>query len=88
MIKMIHLLKDGNVKSYFKVGEDLIPYTKGIIQYDDAEFDKEFDSLEEARYNALLYHLKNGKSLSDYKVSPYYNYYIGRLSREHPEFLI
>ena len=88
MIKIIHLLKDGKVKSYFKVGEDLIPYTSGIMKYEDAEFDDEFSTLEDARYNALLYQLKRGKNLSDYKVSPYYNYYVGRLSRENPEFLI
>ena len=88
MIEVIHLLKNGAVKSYYKVGESLIPYTRGIEKYSEINFDNEYTCIKEARYNALLFELHKGKRLSDYKVSPYYQYYIERLSEEHPEFLI
>jgi len=47
-----------------------------------------FDSKNDAMYAKLLYELERGKDLRKYKSSKYYKYYIERLKKENPEYLI
>jgi len=47
-----------------------------------------FKTVKEARYCALLVSLSHGKNINNYRSSKYYKYYILRLTKDHPEYLI
>lgn len=47
-----------------------------------------FDTKKDAMYAKLVRELGHGKPLKNYKRSKYYKYYLQRLKKEHPEYLI
>lgn len=47
-----------------------------------------YSSRKEALYGQAVSRLHSGVPLSNFKGSPYYSYYIKRLEKEHPEYLI
>jgi hypothetical protein len=47
-----------------------------------------YESRNDARYNCMLEELKKGKDISNYKSSKYFKYYVERLKKEHPEYII
>lgn len=47
-----------------------------------------FDNKEDAMYFKLLRSLEKGKPISNFKSSKYYKYYIERLKKENPEYII
>lgn len=47
-------------------------------------FDTKFDS----HYTYVVRRLQKGTPLSNYKSSKYYNEYVHRLKKEHPEYII
>lgn len=47
-----------------------------------------FESKKDAMYAKLIKELESGKSLDNYKRSKYYKYYVQRLKKENPEFII
>ena len=49
---------------------------------------KKFDNKCDAMYYRFLSEIKNGKPVENFKVSPYYNMYIERLKKDHPEYFI
>lgn len=77
-----------NVEAYFSIGGYLIPYSSTVYKEDELNFDFKSNDKKEARFQAMLYAIRNGGSISSYKSSPYYNYYVKRLKKEYPELLI
>jgi len=47
-----------------------------------------FDTKEEAMYAKLVQELRCGKSLSNFKGSPYYEYYVEQLKIHNPEYIL
>lgn len=47
-----------------------------------------FGSKRDAMYHKLIKELNSGKPLSNFKRSQYYSYYVKRLQKEHPEYVI
>jgi hypothetical protein len=87
-MKIVYYQIGKNVQAYFEVDGYLIPYSSGVCKEDQIPFDTKCYEKREAKYNAMLYCLRNGKTINSYKISPYYDYYVERLKKEHPEFLI
>ena len=47
-----------------------------------------YNKKEEAQYVLFVKNMKDNSKLSNYKSSPYYDYYIKRAKLENPELLI
>ncbi len=70
-----------------------------VVEFDDEYFIYEpkfmkkndtvfYDTKEDAMYHKLILELQKGKSLENFKTSPYYEDYLARLKIKNPEYLI
>jgi len=77
---------DGNVTiEVIEVGEYLVPSANLI--YKSSNYVK-YDTKLDVMYAKLLRDLSNGKDISNYKSSKYFNYYVERLKEENPEYYL
>lgn len=63
---------------YFVVGGTLLDMVGNAV----------YTNKMDAMYHKLIYDLQKGKSLENYKTSKYYSYYIERLKKENPEYIL
>lgn len=84
MIKKQYIIYNGTILRVAVIDEYIFPI--------DTYFHKSqftiYDDKKDALYVNLLHELSNGKSLDNYKRSKYFKYYIERLKKENPEFII
>jgi hypothetical protein len=82
-------------EKYILYGKDIIPVyeladgqliTAGDI-FDPALY-KVYSDRKDALYDKLVNDLKKGKSIDNYKSSKYYGYYVQRLKKDNPEYII
>ena len=85
---IIHYVRNGHVHSYYNIDGILFPLSNEIKTLDEAKPDAVFSDIREARYHMLVNKLQEGKSLSDYRASPYYSFYVDRLEIDYPEYVI
>lgn len=79
------VLDGASVIEVIEIGEYLVPAANMILKTADHQT---FESREDARYHCMLEGLKKGKDITTFKSSKYYKYYIERLKKENPEYII
>jgi len=84
-----HVDKRGNVYQYYNINGYLIPKATQIsLEFDIKPSTTIFKTIKEARYCSMLVDLGRGKNINNYRSSKYYKYYLSRLKKDHPEYLI
>jgi hypothetical protein len=82
-------------EKYILYGKDIIPVyeladgqliTAGDI-FDPTQF-KVYTDRKDALYDKLVNDLKQGKPIDNYKSSKYFKYYVDRLKKDNPEYII
>jgi len=74
---------------YVEIKGLLIPFGVDFYSIDDLPSNKElFRNHKDALFSMLLFRIKRGVPLSNYKKSKYYKYYLERLQKDHPEYLL
>lgn len=86
--KIVYYVKGKNVFGYYKFGDTLIPVSTNIYKESKQKFDCKCLTKKDAKFQSLILQLNSGKDLSNFKSSPYYQYYIERLKNKYPEYLI
>jgi hypothetical protein len=80
---------------YILYGKDIIPVYEladgqliavGDV-FDPAHF-KVYSDRKDALYDKLINDLNTGKSIDNYKSSKYFTYYVERLKKDNPEYII
>lgn len=78
------LLPDGVIEAYDLGDGDFVQVSEKFKCEPSDVFETKFD----AYYAHVVRRLQNGTPLSNYKSSKYYNEYVERLKKEHPEYII
>lgn len=80
-----YVLDGGNVIPVYDVGGGWFVIA---TEFYDATKYKLYDNRMDAMYDKLVNDLQTGKPIENYRSSKYYKYYIDRLKKENPEFVI
>ena len=80
-----YVLDGGNVIPVYDVGGGWFVIA---TEFYDATKYKLYDNRMDAMYDKLVKDLQTGKPIENYRSSKYYKYYIDRLKKENPEFII
>jgi len=68
-----------------EVGDYLVPAANMMFKSKDYTL---YNNKLDVMYAKLIRDLSNGKDMSSYKRSKYYQYYVDRLKEENPEYYI
>lgn len=79
-----YIFDRGGASAVVELQNGYFAYAKHIFKHNE----ELFDTPEEALYSAMVKNLQTGTNLSNYKSSPYYDYYVKRLKEEYPEYVI
>ncbi len=82
-------------EKYILCGKDIVPVYEladgQLIAAGDI-FDRThftvYTDRKDALYDKLINDLKTGKSIDNYKSSKYFQYYVNRLKKDNPEYII
>lgn len=80
-----YVLDGGNVIPVYDVGGGWFVIA---TEFYDATKYKLYDNRMDAMYDKLVKDLQTGKPIENYRSSKYFKYYIDRLKKENPEFVI
>lgn len=80
-----YVLDGGNVIPVYDVGGGWFVIA---TEFYDATKYKLYDNRMDAMYDKLVKDLQTGKPIENYRSSKYFKYYIERLKKENPEFVI
>lgn len=80
-----YVLDGGNVIPVYDVGGGWFVIA---TEFYDATKYKLYDNRMDAMYDKLVKDLQTGKPIENYRSSRYFKYYIDRLKKENPEFVI
>lgn len=84
-MKIKFVIDGSSVIEVIEVGEYLVPVANMVFKTKDHEM---YETREDARFYCMLEQLKKGKDITNFKSSKYYKYYVERLKKEHPEYII
>jgi len=77
---------DGNsVISVVEVGDGYLVPADVIFKKKDNQL---YNSREDARFYCMLEQLEKGKDITNFKSSKYYKYYVERLKKDFPEYIL
>lgn len=83
--KQLFMLVNGDVVPVYDLGNDYYCQSGQLFISSPRHV---FSDREDAMYSKLILELQGGKPLENFKSSKYYEYYIERLKKENPEFII
>lgn len=82
-------------EKYILCGKDIVPVYEladgqliAVGDVFDPKFFKVYTDRKDALYDKLIKDLQNGKPIENYKSSKYYQYYVDRLKKENPEYIL
>lgn len=83
---MIQYIVDGKcVRPIVDIGNGAAVHASEVFSIKDKHL---FGTKKDALYAKLINELAEGKSIFNFKSSPYYKYYIERLKQQNPEFIL
>jgi hypothetical protein len=85
VIETKFIIDGSSVIEVIEIGDGLVVPANVIFEVRNHEL---FESRKDARYHSMIKELEKGKSIENFKSSKYYKYYLNRLRKDHPEYLI
>ena len=83
--KQLYILVNGDVVPVYDMGNNYYCLSGQLFVASKSHV---FSDREDAMYSKLILELQRGKPLENFRSSKYYGYYIERLKKENPEFII